>query len=78
MAALVERISSQGGGLTREAVRKATAKAKAGRPRAFTFNYRPPHKHFSLKLSFRKGKAERDEVIEALESILAELREQED
>lgn len=74
MMALVERVSSQGTTATRDDVRRATAKAKPGRPKAFTFNYRPEHKHFSLRLSFRKGKAERDEVIDALESILKELR----
>lgn len=78
MAALVEKITTQGSPVTREEVRKATAKPKPGRPKAFTFAYRPQHKHFSLKLSFRKGKAERQEVIDALESILDELRGQED
>jgi ParB family transcriptional regulator, chromosome partitioning protein len=78
MAALVERITSQGPTMTREDVRKATAKAKPGRPKAYTFNYRPQHKHFSLRLSFRKGKAERNDVIEALEAILRDLRSQKD
>lgn len=73
MIALVERITSQGGA-TREEVRKQTLKARPGRPRAFTFNYRPPTKAFSLRLSFRKGKAERDEIISALEAILDDLR----
>jgi ParB family chromosome partitioning protein len=76
MAALVERISSQGGPATRDEVRKATAKPKPGRPKNFTFSYRPPSRQFSLKLSFSKGKAERDDVIQALESILEELRQQ--
>ena len=75
MLALVEKIASQGGA-TREQVRKATARAKPGRPKAFTFNYRPPHKTFSLKLSFRKNNVERDEVIQALEAIIRDLRNQ--
>ena len=75
MIALVEQITSQGA--TREQVRKVTAKAKPGRPKAFTFNYRPQSKHFSLKVSFRKGAVERDEVIAALEAALAELRNSE-
>jgi ParB family transcriptional regulator, chromosome partitioning protein len=74
MAALIERIASQGGA-TREALRKATAKAKPGRPKAFTFNYRPQNKAFNLKLSFARGKAERQDVIAALEAILQELRD---
>jgi len=74
MAALIERIASQGGA-TREALRKAVAKSKPGRPKAFIFNYRPQNKAFNLKLSFARGKAEREDVIAALESILQELRE---
>jgi len=74
MAALVERITSQGGTPTRETLRKAAAKPKAGRPKGFIFSYRPESKAFNLKLSFSKGKAERDDVIRALESILDELR----
>jgi len=76
MIALVEQISSQGGA-TRDDVRRATAaskKAKPGRPKAYIFNYKPTHKSFNLKLSFRKGSVERDEVIAALEAILADLR----
>jgi ParB family chromosome partitioning protein len=75
MIALVEKIATQGGA-TREEVRKQTAKPKAGRPKAFTFNYRPPTKAFNLRLSFRKGKADRDEVIAALEAIIEDLRHQ--
>ena len=67
MTALVEKIAAGGGATTREAVRKVIAKPKPGRPKAFTFNYRPQHKNFSLKLRFRKGTVEHDEVITALE-----------
>jgi ParB family chromosome partitioning protein len=73
MMALIDRIASQGGA-TRQEVRAATAKPKLGRPKAFTFNYRPTHKAFNLRLSFRKGSVEREEVIKALEDILTELR----
>jgi ParB family transcriptional regulator, chromosome partitioning protein len=75
MIALVQKISGSGGA-TREAVRKATSKPKPGRPKAFTFNYQPQHKHFTLRMSFRKGTVEREEVIAALEGILADLRNQ--
>jgi ParB family transcriptional regulator, chromosome partitioning protein len=77
MLALVEKISRDGVA-TREAVRdvvrKDTAKPKPGRPKAFIFTYRPPTKAFNLHLKFAKSKVERDEVIEALEAILKELR----
>jgi ParB family chromosome partitioning protein len=74
MTALIERIASSGGA-TREDLRKATAKPKAGRPKHFTFAYRPPTKHFNLKLSFAKSKVQKNEIIGALEAILQELRE---
>ena len=73
MVALVERIARDGGA-TREAVRRETAKPKAGRPKAFTFSYRAPTKAFRLQLKFTKSRVERDEVIEALEAIIADLK----
>ena len=73
MTALVEKIASQGGA-TRAEVRQDLAKPKAGRPKAYVFNYKPENKAFNLKLKFRKGNVPRQEVIEALEAILKELR----
>ena len=76
MLALLEKLASQGGaaGLTREQVRKDTQKPKAGRPKAYTFSFRPPNKAFNLRLSFNKRNASTDEIIAALEDILRELR----
>ena len=73
MTALIEKIASQGGA-TRAEVRQDLAKPKPGRPKAYVFNYRPESKAFSLKLKFRKGNVPRAEVIEVLEAILEELR----
>jgi len=73
MLALIEKIASQGGA-TRQQVREATAKAKAGRPKHYVFAYRPPTKLFNLKLSFAKSRVDRAEIISALEAILKELR----
>jgi ParB family transcriptional regulator, chromosome partitioning protein len=75
MLALVEKLASQGGA-TREAVRKETAKPKPGRPKSFVFAFRPPTKAFNLRLSFTKSKVAKDEIIEALQNIIAELRNQ--
>ena len=72
MTALVEKIASQGGA-TRQQLREAAAKPKAGRPKHFVFAYRPPTKAFNLKLSFTKSRVSKDEIIDALEAILAEL-----
>ncbi len=73
MTALIEKIASQGGA-TRQQVREATAKPKAGRPKHYVFAFRPPTKAFNLKLSFAKSRVNRDEIIDALEGILKELR----
>ena len=73
MTALVEELTREGTP-TREDARKAAAKPKAGRPRRYTFNYLPPTKSFTLRLSFRKSRVERDEIIAALEAIIDELR----
>jgi ParB family transcriptional regulator, chromosome partitioning protein len=73
MTALVEKMASQGG-VTRQQLREATAKPKAGRPKHYVFAYRPSTKAFNLKLSFAKSRATRDDIIDALEAILRELR----
>jgi ParB family transcriptional regulator, chromosome partitioning protein len=73
MAALVEKIAGQGGA-TRQQLRDQAGKPKPGRPKQFVFAYRPPTKAFNLKLSFAKSRASRDEIIDALEGIIKELR----
>jgi ParB family chromosome partitioning protein len=73
MTALIEKIASQGG-VTRQQLRRAVAKPKPGRPKQYVFAYRPSTKAFNLKLAFAKSRVSRDEVIDALEAILRELR----
>jgi len=73
MTALIEKIASQGGA-TRQQVRQATAKSRPGRPRHYTFAYRPASKLFKLKLSFTRSRVGREEIIDALEAILRDLR----
>jgi ParB family transcriptional regulator, chromosome partitioning protein len=73
MTALIEKITSQGGA-TRQQLRDAVAKPKAGRPKHYVFAYRPPTKAFNLKISFAKSRATRDEVIDALEAIIRDLK----
>ncbi|HEY2431440.1 MAG TPA: ParB/RepB/Spo0J family partition protein [Vicinamibacterales bacterium] len=77
MVTLVERIARDGGA-TREEVRrdKDVPKPKAGRPKHYVFKYRPPTKAFNLQLRFTKSKVDRDEVIEALQAIIRDLRQQ--
>jgi ParB family chromosome partitioning protein len=73
MTALVERIASQGGA-TRQALRDAAKSPRPGRPKHYVFAFRPPTKAFNLKLSFSKSRVNREEIIDALEAILKELR----
>ena len=74
MLALVQRMATQGA-VTRQDVRAETAKPKAaGKPRSFTFAFKPPTKAFQLRMRFRKGRVEKSEIIEALENIIKELR----
>jgi ParB family chromosome partitioning protein len=74
MLALVEKLTSQGTA-TRAEARKETARPTA-RPKSYIFAFRPPTKAFDLRLSFKKSKVERNEIIEALENIIRELRTQ--
>jgi ParB family chromosome partitioning protein len=73
MLALVEKLASGGHGVTRQEVREQV-RAKSGRPKAFVFAYRPETKHFRLRMSFRKGRVDKGEIISALEAILKELK----
>src|SRR6202163_4276303 len=73
MTALVEKIAGQGGA-TRQQLREAAAKPKAGRPKHFVFAYRPSTKLFNLKINFAKSRVTKDEVIDALEAIIRDLR----
>ena len=75
MTALIEKMTSQGGA-TRQQLRDATAKPTAGRPKHYVFAYRPPTKAFHLKMSFAKSRATREDVIEALEAIIRDLKKQ--
>ena len=77
MVALIERVSRGESGaatVTRQALRDAAPPKKAGRPKAFTFQYRAPTKAFSLKLNFKKSQVEKTEIISALENIIESLR----
>jgi ParB family chromosome partitioning protein len=74
MISLIEKMGREGGA-TRAAVRKETAKPKAGRPKAYVFSYKAPTKAFRLQLRFTKSRVDRDEVIAALQEILRELRD---
>jgi ParB family chromosome partitioning protein len=73
MLALLEKMVSQGA-VTRQDVRKETAKGKAVRPKSFVFSFKPPTKTFALRMAFKKGRVDRGEIIEALEAIIKDLK----
>ena len=75
MVALIERASRQASGeqpVTRETLR--AGKKKAGRPKAFVFQYKAPTKAFSLKLNFRKAEVPKDESSRPSKPIITDLR----
>ena len=74
MIELIEKITRKGTPVTREELRRASAEAKPGRPKAFMFNFRPQSKAFNLSLRFRKSKVNKGEIIHALEEIIESLR----
>lgn len=73
MLALVQRMAAQGV-VTRQDLRAETAKAKANTARPFVFAFKAPTKTFQLRMSFRKGRVEKSEIIAALENIIRELK----
>ena len=76
MVALIERLQKEGA-TRREArriVREERPRKGKGRPRNFVFRFQPREKSYSLSLQFRKAEVPKDEIIQALERILHELR----
>jgi ParB family chromosome partitioning protein len=72
MEALVERITTSG--LKRVDVRRVAPKPAGGRAKPYAYRWVAPSKTFSVRLNFRKTSVSRDELIEALEQAVAELR----
>ena len=82
MIALLEEVASKG--LTRDDLRKVARTAaekkssRTARKRPYVFKFRAPDKTFNLSLSFRRSTVDRDDLIQALESILEQVRQGED
>lgn len=77
MLELLEEVARQG--LNRDDLRKRLRKPKksAGskRRKPYTFKFRAPDRTYSLSMTFRQSEVDREDLIDALESILRELRE---
>ena len=65
------------GGATRQQLRGATAKPKAGRPKHFVFCVQTADEAVQPEARCARGRVSRDEVIEALDQIFRELRKAE-
>ena len=64
-------------GATRDVLRKKKEEDsddRKHRPRPFQFRYAPKNSPFRLNLAFNKSRIAKEEVVEALEKILAELK----
>ncbi len=74
MVGMIKEIKETG--LTRDEVRelkKKDARKGPGRPRGFTFTFRPPDKKFSLNLRFRRSEVSKDEIIGTLRDLIDQL-----
>lgn len=83
MKVLLDKVGRQG--LTRDDVRKdtreAAAKARpgaAGRRKPYTFKFKAPDQRYTLQMTFRQSTVDKDDLIRALEQILADLRNAQD
>jgi ParB family chromosome partitioning protein len=73
MHQLIDRIA--GAGMTREEARQfKRAERPRQRKKEFTFRYEPQDDEFRFRVTFRKERVARDELIETLERILDSLR----
>src|SRR5438105_6931256 len=71
MRGFVRRIAEQG--LTRDEARRARRQKKA-RPQPYIFRYQAPHRDFTLELRFRRSSVTQEEVSQAIEQALGEVR----
>lgn len=75
MIDLLEEVARRG--LNRDDLRQRLRRGdrnKAGRRRPYVFRFKAPDKSYSLALTFRQSEVDRDDLIRALEKIVADLR----
>lgn len=75
MVALVEKLT-RSGAVTRAMARQVSAatKARSSKARPFVYSFKAPNKGFNMRLTFRKSRVRREELIETLEGIVRDLR----
>jgi len=77
MAALIEKAAQHR--MSRDDLRKELKSGSKGsrggqRAKPYSFRFRSPDRSFALQLNFRQSTVDRDDLIRALEQILAEIR----
>jgi ParB family chromosome partitioning protein len=78
MARLVQQVRERG--LKRADTRDLSKEMKkreagGGRPKRFVYNYSAPdHEKYKVRVEFKKASASREEIIQALEELIAKLR----
>ncbi|MCI0400008.1 MAG: ParB/RepB/Spo0J family partition protein [Gammaproteobacteria bacterium] len=75
MLDFVSRVSKQG--MTRDEARKA-GKRKQSRPQPYVYRYRSPGNEYTVEIKFRKSSVDRNELLQAVERLIDELRESQD
>lgn len=80
MIRLLEEVASHG--LNRDDLRRRLRHrdrraGRSSRRKPYAFKFRAPDKSFTLNLTFRQSEVERQDLIQALEQILSELRAEE-
>ena len=78
MLELLEQVAQQG--LNRDdlrrRMRRGPAKGSSRRRKPYVFKFRSPDKSYNLSLTFRQTEVDRGDLIQALEDILRQLREE--
>jgi ParB family chromosome partitioning protein len=75
MIELLEEVARRG--LNRDDLRQRLRRGgskKLGRRKPYVFRFKAPDRTYSLSLSFRQSEVDQDDLIRALEQILADLR----
>jgi len=75
MIELLEEVARRG--LNRDDLRQRLRRergGRSGRRKPYVFRFKAPDRTFSLSLSFRQSEVDEDDLIRALEQILADLR----
>jgi ParB family transcriptional regulator, chromosome partitioning protein len=60
----------------RQRLRRGADKGKGGRRKPYVFRFKSPDRSYSLSLAFRQSEVDKEDLIRALEQILADLRGQ--